>query len=45
VLLDVDSFPGVADPLVAYGAGGVVAALGHHVCGEHALLLLVLVLL
>lgn len=44
VLLDVLGLPGVADPLVADGARGQVAAAVDHVGGEGALLLLVLVL-
>lgn len=44
MLLDVVSLPGVADPLVADGAGGHVAAGVEHLGGEGSLLLLVLVL-
>ena len=44
MLVDVGGLPGVADPDVADGAGGEVAALAHHVLGELSLLRLVLVL-
>jgi len=44
VLIDGHGLPRVADPDVADGASGVVSALVHHVLGQGALLLLVLVL-
>lgn len=44
VLFDVLGLPGVADPLVADGARGEVAAAVDHIGGEGPLLLLVLVL-
>lgn len=44
VLVDVGGLPGVADPDVANGAGGHVAAGGDDIAGEAALLGLVLVL-
>lgn len=44
MLVDVGGLPGVADPDVADGAGGHVAAGGDDVAGEAALLGLVLVL-
>lgn len=44
MLIDVDRLPGVADPLVADGTGGQVAALVDQFFGKGALLLLVLVL-
>jgi hypothetical protein len=43
VLVDVHCLPRVADPDIANGTGGVVAVL-HHLSGQSALLLLVLVL-
>lgn len=43
VLVNVLCFPGVVDPGIADSDGGAVAALGHHVLGQLALLLLVLV--
>ena len=44
MLVNVLGLPGVADPDVADGAGGAVAARGDHVLGDGALLGLVLVL-